>query len=137
MIEPLRSLARSGTPVWGTCAGAILLASSVSERNHEVDQPCLGLARVNVVRNAFGKQIHSFQQDLPVSGLDSPFPCTFIRAPILEPTSGEVEVLCSVPEGVVFAKDGNVWLSSFHPELTADDRIHRLFLAETSGSLGS
>ncbi len=126
-------LARAGLPVWGTCAGAILLCSEVTEKEHTVTQPSLGLARVAAVRNAFGRQVHSFQQDLAVAGLEKPFPGTFIRAPLLLPLSPDVEVLAGVPEGVVFARDGNVWLSSFHPELTCDDRIHRLFLESAGG----
>jgi len=128
MIGPLRDLAGSGMPVWGTCAGAILLSAEVAERDHEVDQPSLGLARVRAVRNAFGRQVHSFQQDLDISGLDGPFPGVFIRAPLLEPLSPRVEVLCRVDEGPVLLRDGRIWLSSFHPELTADDRLHRMFL---------
>lgn len=126
-------LVRAGLPVWGTCAGAILLCSEVTEKDHTGRQPSLGLARVAAVRNAFGRQVHSFQQDLEVAGLEKPFPGTFIRAPLLAPLSPGIEILAGVSEGVVFARDGNVWLSSFHPELTDDDRIHRLFLESAVG----
>jgi 5'-phosphate synthase pdxT subunit len=115
--------------MWGTCAGAILLSSEVSEIEHGIDQTCLGAARVRAVRNAFGRQVHSFQQDLVIRGLEEPFPGVFIRAPLLQPLSPEVATLASVGEGPVFLEDRNVWLSSFHPELTCDDRIHRLFLS--------
>ncbi|MDM7992885.1 MAG: pyridoxal 5'-phosphate synthase glutaminase subunit PdxT [Candidatus Fermentibacter sp.] len=128
MIGPLKDLVGDGVPVWGTCAGAVLLSAEVAERDHEVDQPSLGLARVRAVRNAFGRQVHSFQQDLDIAGLGRPFPGVFIRAPLLEPLSSGVEVLCSLKEGPVLLRDGRVWLSSFHPELTADDAVHRLFL---------
>jgi pyridoxal 5'-phosphate synthase pdxT subunit len=128
MIGPLKTIVSAGIPVWGTCAGAILLSSEVAERDHEIDQPSLGLARVRAVRNAFGRQVHSFQQDLDITGLCRPFPGVFIRAPLLEPLSPGVEVLCSVKEGPVLLRDGRVWLSSFHPELTDDDALHRLFL---------
>ncbi len=128
MIGPLKDLVDDGVPVWGTCAGAVLLSAEVAERDHEVDQPSLGLARVRAVRNAFGRQVHSFQQDLDIAGLGRPFPGVFIRAPLLEPLSSGVEVLCSLKEGPVLLRDGRVWLSSFHPELTADDALHRLFL---------
>lgn len=128
MVRPLGELVQSGVPVWGTCAGAVLLSAEVAERDHEVDQPSLGLARVRAVRNAFGRQVHSFQQDLDITGLGRPFPGVFIRAPLLEPLSPGVEVLSSVEEGPVLLRDGRVWLSSFHPELTPDDSLHRLFL---------
>jgi 5'-phosphate synthase pdxT subunit len=131
MVEPLKRLAGSGLPVWGTCAGAILLSSEISERNHPVDQPSLGLARVRAMRNAFGRQVRSFQEDLVIKGLAEPFPGVFIRAPLLEPMAAGVEILCSVGEGPVFLRDGNVWLSAFHPELTADGRVHDLFLRES------
>ncbi len=128
MIGPLKDLVDDGVPVWGTCAGAVLLSAEVAERDHEVDQPSLGLARVRAVRNAFGRQVHSFQQDLDIAGLGRPFPGVFIRAPLLEPLSSGVEVLCSLKAGPVLLRDGRGWLSSFHPELTADDALHRLFL---------
>ncbi len=128
MIGPLKDLVSDGVPVWGTCAGAVLLSAEVAERDHDVDQPSLGLARVRAVRNAFGRQVHSFQQDLDIAGLGRPFPGVFIRAPLLEPLSSGVEVLCSLKEGPVLLRDGRVWLSSFHPELTADDALHRMFL---------
>lgn len=133
LAQPLADLLESGVPLWGTCAGAILLSSEVTEREHAVEQPSLGLARVRAVRNAFGRQVRSFQQDLSVSGLSELFPGAFIRAPLLEPLSPDVEVLCRIQEGVVFARDGKAWLSSFHPELTGDCRVHRMFLEAALG----
>ncbi len=134
LTKAIRTLSERGVPIWGTCAGAILLSSEVAEMEHDVSQGSLGLARVRAVRNAFGRQVHSFQQDLTIDGLSEPFPGVFIRAPLLVPLSDEVEVLSLVGEGAVFLRDGNVWLSSFHPELTTDVRVHRLFL-ERSGIL--
>jgi len=131
LTAPLRDLGMKGLPILGTCAGAILLASDVSEAEHAVDQRCLGLADVRAVRNRFGRQTRSFVADLAVEGLDAPFPGVFIRAPLLEPLSPSVDVLCTVPEGAVLLRQGNVWLSSFHPELTRDSRLHRLFLRES------
>jgi 5'-phosphate synthase pdxT subunit len=136
LVEPLRALAGRGLPIWGTCAGAILLSSEVGERDHSIEQPSLGLARVRAVRNAFGRQVHSFRQDLEVAGLDSPFPGVFIRAPLLQPLSPEVEILCEVEEGPVLLRDRNLWLSSFHPELTSDSRIHLLFLRDAENGPG-
>jgi len=130
MISPLKELAFAGIPIWGTCAGSILLASEISEKEHTVNQPSLGLAPVRAERNSFGRQVASFQEDLIIKGLDSPFPGIFIRAPLLRPLSESVEVLCTVKEGAVFLRSGNIWLSSFHPELTSDSRIHRLFAEE-------
>jgi len=120
--------ANAGVPVWGTCAGAVLLSSRVSEREHEVHQPSLGIAAVHAVRNRFGRQVDSFQEELAVTGLDRPFPGVFIRAPLLAPLDDTVEVLASVSEGAVFLRCGTVWLSSFHPELTSDSRLHRRFV---------
>jgi 5'-phosphate synthase pdxT subunit len=127
---PIRRLAAAGIPVWGTCAGAVLLSSRVSEREHEIHQPSLALAPVHAIRNRFGRQVESFQEELAVEGLDSPFPGVFIRAPLLEPLDGSAEVLASVGEGAVFVRAGRIWLSSFHPELTADARLHRMFAEE-------
>lgn len=128
LADPIRSLVRRGLPVWGTCAGAVLLSSEISEREHDVSQRSLCLARVKAVRNAFGRQVHSFVQDLRVEGVGSPYPGVFIRAPLLEPLDPHVQVLARVGEGAVFLRDDRVWLSSFHPELTGDSRIHELFL---------
>jgi 5'-phosphate synthase pdxT subunit len=131
LVEPIRHLADSGVPIWGTCAGAILLSSEITEKEHRIEQSSLGLARVRAVRNAFGRQIHSFQEDLSIAGLSGPFPGVFIRAPFLEPLSPEVDVLCRVRESPVLLRDRNLWLSSFHPELTSDVRLHELFLRES------
>ncbi len=130
LITPIKELAGSGIPVWGTCAGSILLSSEITEKSHKVNQPSLELAAVRAERNSFGRQSASFQEELTIKGLDSPFPGIFIRAPLLYPLSSEAEVLCSVDEGAVFIRCGNVWLSSFHPELTDDARIHRMFIKE-------
>jgi 5'-phosphate synthase pdxT subunit len=131
LAGPIGTMAASGLPVMGTCAGAVLMAAKVSEREHEIRQASLGLVDVEAVRNRFGRQARSFQEDLSVTGLDSPFPGVFIRAPLLHPLSGGVEVLASLAEGPVMVRQGSLWLASFHPELTGDDRIHRLFMRET------
>ncbi len=129
---PLRDAAGEGLPVWGTCAGSILVSTEITEREHLIEQPGLELAPVRAVRNSFGRQVASFQEDLKVKGLDESYPGVFIRAPLLVPLDPGVEVLSSVEEGAVFLRYGNIWLSSFHPELTDDARIHGLFL-EGSG----
>ena len=130
LAGPIRELARSGAPLWGTCAGAVLLSSRISEREHPVEQPSLNLAPVHAIRNRFGRQVESFQEALKIAGLDRPFPGVFIRAPLLEPLRDSVEILASVDEGAVFLRSGRIWLSSFHPELTDDSRLHRLFVEE-------
>lgn len=131
LSEPLRSMSASGFPLLGTCAGAVLLSSKVSEREHDIEQMSLGLADVEAVRNRFGRQSRSFLEDLTVTGLDAPYPGIFIRAPLLLSLSDRVTILSEVDEGPVMVRQNNLWLVSFHPELTGDDRIHRLFLRES------
>ncbi len=128
LVTPIREMVLKGLPVWGTCAGSILLAGDVTEKDHDIMQETLNLAPVRAVRNSFGRQVASFQEDLRIQGLTETYPGVFIRAPLLIPLSPEVKVLSSVDEGAVFLRYGNVWLSSFHPELTDDTRIHSLFL---------
>ena len=130
LVSQIKELAGTGIPIWGTCAGSILLSDEISEKDHIVDQPSLELVPVRAERNSFGRQVASFQEDLVIKGLDQPFPGVFIRAPLLYPLSSRVEVLCTVKEGAVFVKCDNIWLSSFHPELTDDTRIHRMFIEE-------
>ncbi len=128
LVSPIRTLAGTGLPIWGTCAGSILLSSEISEREHIVDQPSLKLAPVRAERNSFGRQVASFQEDLIIKGLEEPFPGIFIRAPLLHPLSNTAEILSSVSEGAVFVRCDNIWLSSFHPELTDDTRVHDMFI---------
>ncbi len=131
LIEPLRAFCNAGKPVWGTCAGMIFLAKDVGR-----NQPVLGLMDVKVKRNAFGRQVESFEQDLDVpalAGIDNgtprPFHAIFIRAPLLESVGKGVEVLAKLDDGtIVAARQGNLLATSFHPELTQDTRFHRYFL---------
>ena len=130
LLEPLRQFARA-KPVWGTCAGMILMANEIGR-----DQPLLGVMDIVVERNAFGRQIDSFEVDLDVpalangSGTAVPFPAVFIRAPRLVATNGEAEVLAKLADGTAVAAQQGHWLvTSFHPELTDDDRFHRYFLS--------
>ncbi|MDH3462485.1 MAG: pyridoxal 5'-phosphate synthase glutaminase subunit PdxT [Acidimicrobiia bacterium] len=124
LIDPLRSAIRSGLPVYGTCAGMILLAASLTEG----DQPLIGALDVLVRRNAFGRQNESFETDLAVTGMDHPFHAVFIRAPWIEKVGAQVEVLASVRDHPVMVRQDVIMASSFHPELTGDGRIHQLFL---------
>jgi 5'-phosphate synthase pdxT subunit len=130
LLEPLRQFGTTH-PVWGTCAGAILLSMDAQR-----DQPLLGLMDIRVERNAFGRQVESFEFDLSVPGLDEPgrpFPAVFIRAPLIEDVGANVEVLAQLPDNdgegkIVAAREGHLLATSFHPELTGDDRFHRYFL---------
>jgi len=127
LLEPIRRRALAGMPIYGTCAGAIVLSADVLDRG--TDQPTLGLMATTVRRNAFGRQVDSFEADLilPVLG-DEPFHAVFIRAPIIERVDPEVEVLARLSDGTIVAvQQGNLLATSFHPELTADSRIHRYF----------
>lgn len=128
LIDRLRRMGLEGLPIFGTCAGAVLLCRSILEREHEVLQEGLGLADVRAVRNYFGRQRRSFVRSLDIRGLSTPFRGIFIRAPLLQPLSDDVEVLSRVEEGPALVRQGSFWLISFHPELTADTRLHELFL---------
>jgi 5'-phosphate synthase pdxT subunit len=131
LTSVLREMGMDGFPIFGTCAGAILLSREILEKEHDISQQSLGIADVKAVRNYFGRQRSSFVQELDVRGLSTPFRGVFIRAPLLEPLSPSVEVLSRVDDGAVLLRQENLWLSSFHPELTSDSRIHRLFLENT------
>lgn len=125
--EPLRSFCASGRPVWGTCAGAILLAKRVDN----LDRPGIEVMDIRVRRNAFGRQVDSFEADLSVTGLEGkPFHAVFIRAPLIEEIFLPAEAIATLADGtVVGARQGNLLATSFHPELTGDNRLHALFLA--------
>jgi 5'-phosphate synthase pdxT subunit len=131
LIDPLRSRIGAGMPVLGTCAGMIFLAAATTGP----DQPQLGVLDVVVERNAFGRQVDSFESDLDVAGLDSPMRAVFIRAPWINKVGSEVEVLTTVvdpetgePRPVV-VRQGRILATSFHPELTDDTRLHEMLLA--------
>lgn len=129
--EPILRMATEGKPVWGTCAGMILLARDVDPDTRGRSQPLLGLMDLVIRRNAFGSQLDSFETELdfPVLGPD-PLPAVFIRAPVISQVGPEVEVLSRLPDGrPVAARQGNLLATSFHPELTNDDRLHAWFAA--------
>lgn len=126
IIPKLRERIADGMPVWGTCAGAIFLAKDVPSHPH----PILGVMDIKAERNAFGRQVDSFEADVEVKGLDEPYHAVFIRAPKITPERPEVETLAALDDGsVVAAREGNLLATSFHPELTPDDRFHRYFLS--------
>jgi 5'-phosphate synthase pdxT subunit len=113
-------------PAFGTCAGMILLATEVLDGR--ADQRSFGAIDLAVRRNAFGRQVDSFEADLDVSGLDAPFHAVFIRAPGVESTGAGVEVLAEVDGQPVLCRDGAIMVAAFHPELTDDLRLHEMFL---------
>lgn len=121
----IRTLVEEGKPVFGTCAGLILLSKKVAGS----DQYLLKEMDINVERNAFGRQRESFEQDLPISCLgDEPFRAVFIRAPLIKEYGDDVEILATCEDRIVLARQGNILVSSFHPELTDDERMHRYFV---------
>jgi 5'-phosphate synthase pdxT subunit len=136
LYRPLRTLIESGLPVWGTCAGLIVLA----KRAPDLDFPTLDALDITVRRNAYGRQVDSFEADLPVPALNSaqsprPFHGVFIRAPVVDDVGTGVEVLTCLPADAAGAtgspvalRQGPLLATSFHPELTEDDRFHRYFL---------
>jgi 5'-phosphate synthase pdxT subunit len=138
LIDPIRELAAS-KPIWGTCAGAIFLSKDARR-----SQPLLELMDIDVERNAFGRQVDSFEIDLDVPALaqtpngghsqpdERPFHGVFIRAPLIERAGPAVDVLSRLPDGrIVAARQGNLLATSFHPELTGDDRFHKMFVGMT------
>ncbi len=129
LLEPIRERARQEMPVWGTCAGMILLAKEITEGRPE-GQPSLGLMDITARRNAFGRQLDSFEVRVPVPVVGTvPFPAVFIRAPLIEQVRGDTEVLGMLDDGrIVAARQDRLLATAFHPELSGDDRLHRYFL---------
>jgi 5'-phosphate synthase pdxT subunit len=128
--EPLAKRLEDGMPAFGTCAGMILLATEVLDGRP--DQRSYGAIDLTVRRNAFGRQVDSFEADLPVTGLDEPVHALFIRAPVVEAVGDGVEVLASVGDRPVLCRQGPVLVAAFHPELGGDRRLHQLFLDSTT-----
>ncbi len=125
LVDPLRARVRAGMPLWGTCMGMIVMARAVAG----LEQPTLGLLDVSVRRNAFGRQNDSAEVDLAIPAIgEKPFPAIFIRAPWIESAAADVEVLASFGGHGVMVRQGSLLGTSFHPELTADPRVHRYFL---------
>ena len=129
LADPLRARLAAGMPTFGTCAGMIVLARTVLDGR--ADQRSYDAIDVTVRRNAFGRQVDSFEADLTVGGLDAPFHAVFIRAPFVEEVGEGVDVLATVGGHPVLCRSGNVLVSAFHPELTGDRRLHELFLTLT------
>ncbi len=129
---PIRAAAREGLPIWGTCAGMILLARTILGGEPDAR---IGLMDLTVRRNAFGRQVDSFEVELPFEGLDAPIHAVFIRAPLVEDVGAAARPLAVLADGrVVAARQGNLVATSFHPELTPDPRLHAWFLRELVGA---
>jgi len=129
----IRAMILEGMPVYGTCAGMILLARDIGP----AEPPHLGVMDIRVKRNAFGRQRESFEETLPIPALgEGDVRCVFIRAPLIEEVKGGVTVLARLPDGrSIAAEQGKILVSAFHPELTDDLRMHRYFLAMIDGRL--
>jgi len=129
MTEPVRELGRAGLPIWGTCAGMILLARDAGR-----PQTLLGLLDIGVRRNAFGAQLDSFEAALPIPALGpDPFPAVFIRAPLIDRLGPSVTPLATLPDGtIVAAEHDNLLATAFHPELTGDTRLHEYFVGKVA-----
>ena len=127
-VSPIKKMAARQIPVWGTCAGMICLAKTAINPDSSAMET-LALMDITVRRNAFGRQVDSFEAELQISGLQGgPFHGVFIRAPYIEKAGGGVQALSSLPDGeIVAARQGNLLATSFHPELSGDPRIHRYF----------
>ncbi len=133
LMDPLREFGKSHA-IWGTCAGAIFLAKDIGR-----DQPLLGLMDIKVLRNAFGRQVDSFETDLVIeelyktTGTEHPYHAVFIRGPVIESVSGSAKVLSALEDGrIVAAQQGQLLATSFHPELTDDTRFHQYFISLAS-----
>jgi len=139
LFDPLRAALRDGLPAFGTCAGMIMLADRIE--GGTADQETLGGLDVVVRRNAFGRQVDSFEADLDVEGLDEGFHAMFIRAPWVEKVGRDVSVVATVSSGaamgrIVAVRQANLLATSFHPEITGDHRFHQLFVDQVREATG-
>jgi pyridoxal 5'-phosphate synthase pdxT subunit len=134
LLEPLRARLAAGLPAYGACAGMILLASEILDAGTEgrAALPLRGID-MTVRRNAFGRQVDSFEGDIPFDGLDAPVRAVFIRAPWVERVGEDVKVLAQAAGHIVAVRQGSVMATSFHPEMTGDRRVHRLFVDLVNG----
>lgn len=134
LVQPLRAFA-AHRPVWGTCAGMIVMAKHATD----LDRETLGLMDISVVRNAFGRQVDSFEMDLTIEELEGePFHAVFIRAPLIKDAGPGVKVLATLEgQGIVAARQNHLLATSFHPELTRDTRLHAYFLSLSGEAAGA
>lgn len=125
LLDYLKTLILEGLPVFGTCAGLILLSKKIENKHY---QPTLGILDITIKRNAFGAQINSMEIDLKIKDFDIPYKAIFIRAPVVKEVGNGIEILAEVEEGAVFIRHGKILGASFHPELTDDLKIHKMFI---------
>ena len=129
LLEPLRDRLGAGMPAYGSCAGMILLASEIIDAGAPGREAVpLGAIDMAVRRNAFGRQVDSFEGDIEFDGLDGPAHAVFIRAPWVERVGPDVQVLARADEHIVAVRQGDVLATAFHPEMTGDRRVHKLFV---------
>ena len=134
LLEPLRVRLADGMPAYGSCAGMILLASEILDAGEPGREACaLGAIDMTVRRNAFGRQVDSFEADVEFQGLDGPAHAVFIRAPWVERVGSAVEVLARAEAHIVAVRQGPMLATTFHPEVTGDRRVHRLFVDMVTG----
>jgi 5'-phosphate synthase pdxT subunit len=134
LLEPLRQRLAAGMPAYGSCAGMILLAGEILDAGEPGrEASALGAIDMTVRRNAFGRQVDSFEGDIDFTGLDGPVHAVFIRAPWVERVGPEVQVLARTGEHIVAVRQGAVLATAFHPEVTGDRRVHKLFVDIVTG----
>lgn len=134
LLEPLRERLAAGMPAYGSCAGMILLASEILDAGEPGrEASALGAIDMTVRRNAFGRQVDSFEGDIDFRGLDGPVRAVFIRAPWVERVGADVEVLARAGEHIVAVRQGPMLATAFHPEMTGDRRVHKLFVGMVTG----
>ena len=134
LLDPIREAIEAGLPVFGTCAGLILLAREVEGNSPSAPvPPRLGTMRMTAARNAYGRQLGSFHTEVPFKGIDGDIPMTFIRAPYIKESADEVETLSEVDGHIVAARQENQLVTAFHPELDSDMRVHEYFLKMVKG----
>ena len=134
LLEPLRGRLAAGMPAYGSCAGMILLAREILDAGAAGRQACaLGAIDMTVRRNAFGRQLDSFEEDVEFQGLDGPAHAVFIRAPWVERVGDGVQVLARAGRHIVAVRQGSALATAFHPEVTGDRRVHKLFVDIVTG----
>ncbi len=134
LLEPLRARLAGGMPAYGSCAGMILLATEILDAGQPGREASpLGAIDMTVRRNAFGRQVDSFEEDIDFQGLDGPVHAVFIRAPWVERVGSDVEVLAKAGDHIVAVRQGMALATAFHPEVTGDRRVHRLFVEMVVG----
>ncbi|MGZ4691155.1 MAG: pyridoxal 5'-phosphate synthase glutaminase subunit PdxT [Acidimicrobiia bacterium] len=132
LVEPIRAALRDGLPVFGTCAGLIVLADDRRDQHGFAAPPLFGVLGCTVLRNGYGTQLDSFETPLRIDGIEGTFPGVFIRAPLIESVRAGVEVLATHDGHAVLVRQGRVWAATFHPELSGDLRLHERFLQEVA-----